>query len=147
MKRSVIIDLIAIGLMILFLYTAISKLIDYQITRIQLADTPFIGPLAPVIAWAIPVLEIITVVLLFLPLSRLWGLFASFILMLLFTIYVVLLVSFSNTLPCSCGGVLEELSWKQHIIFNLFFTALSLWGIWLYRSMHTANNRANALVA
>lgn len=133
MKRTVIIEIIATLLMILFLYTAISKLLDYRITSIILSDTPFISPLGPVLAWAVPVIELATVVLLFIPALRMKGLYASLILMLAFTMYVVLLVSFSKTLPCSCGGVLETLSWKQHIVFNLVFTGLSFVGIRLQK--------------
>lgn len=134
MTRTVILEIIATLLMILFLYTAINKLMDYRITRIQLSDTPLIGPLAPVIAWAVPVVELATVVLLFIPALRLKGLYISFYLMLAFTVYVALLIGFSKTLPCSCGGVLETLSWKQHIVFNIVITSIAFAGIKLYKT-------------
>jgi hypothetical protein len=53
--------------------------------------------------------------------------------MFLFTIYVGLMISFAPHLPCSCGGVIKQMSWKQHLTFNTFFTALALFGIWLSR--------------
>jgi hypothetical protein len=46
--------------------------------------------------------------------------------MLAFTGYVIAVVSFSKELPCSCGGVLQEMSWGQHIVFNIVFTLLAL---------------------
>lgn len=41
------------------------------------------------------------------------------------------MMSFSKRLPCSCGGVIALLSWKQHIAFNLFFLSLAVIGIYL----------------
>jgi hypothetical protein len=32
----------------------------------------------------------------------------------------------SPYLPCSCGGLIEALSWRQHIFFNLAVMAISL---------------------
>src|SRR5690606_41617749 len=69
--------------------------------------------------------------LLFIPAFRKIGLYASFILIALFTGYLTYMIVFTPDLPCSCGGVLAALSWKQHIFFNLLFILLSLTGIYL----------------
>jgi len=39
---------------------------------------------------------------------------------------VLAILSFSKELPCSCGGVLQEMSWQQHLVFNIVFTLLAL---------------------
>ncbi|HWK05552.1 MAG TPA: MauE/DoxX family redox-associated membrane protein [Puia sp.] len=133
MKRSTIIEIISILFMILFLYTGISKLTDHSVFREQIAESPILAPVAAVIAWSLPIIEFTVVILLFITNWRLKGLYASLILMILFTGYVIALVSFSDKLPCSCGGVLEQLSWRQHIVFNIVFTGLALWAILLHR--------------
>jgi phage shock protein PspC (stress-responsive transcriptional regulator) len=43
--------------------------------------------------------------------------------------YILLMLISDERLPCSCGGVLQQLSWKQHLIFNLFFLLLAVVGI------------------
>jgi len=59
-------------------------------------------------------------------------LYASLILMMAFTIYTVtVLLHAFRYVPCSCGGVIKKLTWPQHLVFNLFFVAISLLGIWL----------------
>jgi hypothetical protein len=35
--------------------------------------------------------------------------------------------------PCSCGGVLVRLSWRQHVLFNMFFLLVCGSGIVLER--------------
>ncbi|WP_417857511.1 MauE/DoxX family redox-associated membrane protein, partial [Xanthomarina gelatinilytica] len=56
---------------------------------------------------------------------RIPALFAAFALMVMFTAYIVIILNFSDFIPCSCGGVLEKLSWTQHLIFNIAFIILA----------------------
>jgi uncharacterized membrane protein YphA (DoxX/SURF4 family) len=126
MLKRTIPSIVALLLVVLFLYTGISKLMEYTVFKEQIGASPILHPIAPFIAWALPLSEFAVAVLLFIPAWRLWGLYASFVLMLAFTGYVIAIVSFSKELPCSCGGVLQEMSWSQHIIFNIVFTILAL---------------------
>jgi hypothetical protein len=76
---------------------------------------------------------LIIAALLVVPAFRLAGLYAFFSLMSLFTIYIAVMLLSGSDIPCSCGGVLEEMSWGTHIVFNCVFVALSAWGIYLQR--------------
>ena len=134
-------DIISSILLILFLYTAFSKLWDYTNFRFTLSRSPLLSPVAGLLAWLIPVAELIVVILLFIPAFRKIGLYASFILIVLFTGYLSYMIVFTPDLPCSCGGVLAALSWKQHIFFNLLFILLSLTGIYL--SNRNMNRRSS----
>ena len=147
MKRSIIIEIISILFMVLFLYTGVSKLIEHSVFREQITESPILAPVAPVIAWLLPLIEFVVVVLLFVSKWRMKGLYASLVLMILFTGYVIALVSFSDRLPCSCGGVLEQLSWRQHIVFNTVFTGLALWAILLHRKNSKVINGSQSSVA
>jgi hypothetical protein len=33
--------------------------------------------------------------------------------------------------PCSCGGILEEMSWNQHMAFNITFIAIAVIAIFI----------------
>jgi len=137
MKIVTITELIALLFVILFLYTGISKLMDYNVFREQIALSPLLAPIANWVAILLPVTEIIISVVLFIPRSRLIGLYASLVLMVLFTGYVVYILNYNEHLPCTCGGVLEALSWKQHLIFNGLLIALAFTGVLLgRRSLH-----------
>ena len=126
-------DIISGVLLILFLYTSISKLAGYATFTIVLSSSPLLKPLAGIIAWLLPVTEIAIALLLFFPVTRPKGLQASFILISVFTLYLVYMVLFTPHLPCNCGGVLQFLTWPQHILFNVFFILLSGVGILLYQ--------------
>ncbi len=110
---------------LLFLYAAVSKLLDFETFTVQLAQSPLLSAYAGVISWAVPGIEILIACLLIFERFRILALYASFTLMVMFTAYIFIILNFSDFIPCSCGGVLEKLSWTQHLIFNLFFIILA----------------------
>ena len=126
-------DIVSSIVMLLFLYTSISKFLDQQLFKNVLLASPLLRPVAGIIAKVLPLLEIAIAVLLFIPSSRVTGLYTSALLILSFTIYLGYMIIFIPALPCSCGGVIRYLTWQQHIVFNLCFILLSFVGIYLYK--------------
>ena len=130
--KNISLNLIAAIFIFLFTYTALSKLIEHDLFRNTLNKSPLIGPYAGIVSIALPITELIVAGLLFFPKTKLAGLFSSLLLMLLFTGYLSYMILFTKDLPCSCGGVLQQLSWQQHLWFNIFFTVLAGLGIYLH---------------
>jgi hypothetical protein len=124
MNRYKVIDLAVFLLIILFTYAALSKLLEYDKFTVQLSQSPLLTTFAGTVAWAIPALEIVLAVLVSIPRMRLYGLYGSYTLMVIFTAYIIAITRFSDYVPCSCGGVLQKLGWTEHLIFNVFFVAL-----------------------
>lgn len=135
MKRAIVVEIIAFLFVILFLYTGISKLMDYGIFREQLAESPILKPVAPVVAIGLPILEFVLAAMLIVPRWRLKGFYASTALMIAFTLYIIALMLWADHLPCSCGGVLAQLSWGEHIVFNSVYIVLGIVGIILERKI------------
>jgi len=135
MKKNTIVELISALLLILFTYTALSKLLDFEKFKYQIGQSPFITNISWLVIWSIPSAEIIISIFLIFKRTRLAGLYLSFFLLLLFKGYIFIMLRYSSYLPCSCGGVLSIMSWKQHLIFNLAFTGLSLAGIIVQNSI------------
>lgn len=147
MKSSTIVEAIALLFIILFLYTGISKLMEYNVAVEQISLTPFLEPIANAIVIVLPIMELLTAVVLFIPPTRKYGLWTSLVLMISFTGYVIYIISFNDELPCTCGGVLEQLSWPQHLIFNLVIIGLLLTAIRLSaKEVNRVNHNKKALV-
>lgn len=130
-KQSKIANVIAALFIFLFLYAALSKLLDYTAFRAVLSESPLIGSSAPVAALVIPVAEMAIACLLFFSRSRGLGMAASLLLMFLFTAYLLYMLAFEPRLPCSCGGVIQQMPWAAHLAFNAAFTGLAFWGVLL----------------
>ena len=124
-------------LVLLFVYTALGKMLDMERFTGELRNQPFPKSWAAWIVWLLPITELLIAALLFFDRTRLIGLTGSFLLMSLFTGYTALVLSgVFHKVPCSCGGVIRQLSWPQHLVFNLFFVLISLIGIKLFMHEH-----------
>jgi putative oxidoreductase len=136
-KKQLLIEGIAGLLMLLFLYASISKFLDFKTFTGEIRNQPLPRSWIPFLIWGIPLLEVAISVALLFEYTRLPAFYVSLTLMSLFTIYAAaILLHFFPRIPCSCGGVIRKLTWRQHLVLNLFFVAISALGIRLQRSKH-----------
>lgn len=129
--KNTIIDVISYLYILLFLYAATSKLVEYDKFQLQISKSPIITDFAQILVWMVPALEIMISIMLLVKRTLMLGLYAAFALMCLFTAYIYAILNFTDSIPCSCGGVLEKLGWAEHLIFNIGFMVLALTGILL----------------
>jgi uncharacterized membrane protein YphA (DoxX/SURF4 family) len=132
MFKRILLEIITFLLVLLFTYASFSKLLDFHTFRSQLNQSPYLAHYAGIIVWLVPLSELLICVLLMLNKTRLAGLYLSFAMMLAFTFYIYAILHFSAFIPCSCGGILSQMSWKQHLVFNIIFTILALAGVLIY---------------
>jgi thiol-disulfide isomerase/thioredoxin len=135
MKKTILADIITYFFVLLFTYTGAAKLADIHTVREQLLSTPLLGsPLfASIVTWALPIGEILLALALIIPKLQLKTLYATLSLMTVFTIYVTVLLFVDSHITCSCGGIIEQLSPKQHVLFNGACVILSRIAIAIYR--------------
>lgn len=127
--KKIAIEIICFLFIFLFTYAAVTKLLDYQKFTVQIGQSPLLTDFAGVLAWAVPVGELIIAGMLAVGRLRQFGLYASFTIMVLFTAYIVAILQLDEGIPCSCGGVLESMGWTEHLVFNIFFVVLGLLGV------------------
>ena len=131
MQRKIAIEIICFLFIVLFLYAAGSKLMEYNKFVGQIGKSPLLTDYAGWIAWLVPLIEIVIAVMLIVPKTRLTGMYAAFGMMVIFTFYIIVILTISRELPCSCGGILSMLGWKEHLVFNIWFVLLGFAGIYL----------------
>lgn len=124
--RNVSIEIISMLFILLFTYAALNKLLDFENFRVQLAQSPLLSAYAGFVSWGIIVIELIVSLILFIPRYRIIGLYCSFVLMVMFSVYIYIILNYSPYIPCSCGGILEKMNWKEHLVFNIFFVILGV---------------------
>ena len=133
-KKATIVETCCTLLVLLFLYTASSKLLNLRQTYHEMNIQPFPNWMTPYLVWGISIMEFCAAVLLIFNRTKKTGLWTSLILMIGFTIYIAaILLDFFDKVPCSCGGVIAQLGWQNHLYFNMFFVAVSIIGIILSR--------------
>ncbi len=123
---SRLVEIISSLFILLFVYTAISKWLDFASFKAVIAESPLIGSVFYAVAWLLPLLELCVAGLLLFPSTRTMGLYAAAILMIAFTTYIIYMLLYASKLPCSCGGVIKYLSWRTHLVFNTIWIVLSV---------------------
>lgn len=117
------------ALVLLWSYSAFSKLWHFETFHIQLRQHELFESHPILIGIAVVVAELLLCLFLLWSKYLRWGLIGSLLLLSLFTVYLMGMLWFKQDhLPCSCGGIISQLSWTQHIWFNLAFLFLSFLG-------------------
>ena len=116
----------------LFAYSGVSKIVQHSVFLSTLRQSPVLNAYAKIISWVLPVMELCVAVLLTIRKMQRIAMYITLALMLIFSAYITYLLLFVPDLPCSCGGVLESLSWGGHLGLNLFLVCLSLLEILLF---------------
>jgi hypothetical protein len=124
--------LTAYFLVFLFTYTGVNKLIDHATFETTLFQSPLLRHHATLISWLIPLVELLFVSLLLSNKFRQTGMLLSLAMMVIFTGYIAYMILFIPGLPCSCGGILKELSWPGHLLFNSGIIVLILASLYSY---------------
>lgn len=127
-------------LVLLWSYTASSKLIDHSVFQQQLSALQLGTPLSVGLAWFIPLAELLAAIGLLFSKRRSISFLLSIALLLLFSGYIAAgLLGLLPQKPCSCGGVLRQLNWRTHLLFNLFFLGISMLGWRLNQRLNRKN--------
>ncbi|RYZ55945.1 MAG: hypothetical protein EOP49_01750 [Sphingobacteriales bacterium] len=114
----------------LFVYAASSKLLDYDESRHQMLNQVFPKPISLILLWLVPITELLISLMICIKKTRLIGLYAYLVTMCAFTAYIILVMNgIFGRIPCSCGGAMDSLSWKAHLVLNITFICLSILSI------------------
>ncbi len=129
MKKDLLLQFIAYLLCTLFFYAASMKAMDFGQFRVDISQSPLLANVPHLLtALFVIVTELTAAFMLAFPATRLYGFFLSSFLMLLFTVYMSVLYLFYVNIPCSCGGILGQMGYPAHIVFNACFTVLAITG-------------------
>lgn len=139
-RSNLIIEISTSPYILIFVYAALSKLLDFEKFRLEIGKSPLLTEYATVIAWGVPSIEILISFLLLFKKTKKFAMFMALSLMVSFTAYLLLVLHFIDYIPCSCGGILEKLGWNEHLVFNMTFIFLAIISIYM-NNQFTDNNK------
>jgi len=119
-------------LIILWTYSSVSKLTEFGKFKQAMLTQVFPRWVGHLLIYLLPVIELSLAGLLLFKETRYYGMYASFFLMLLFTLYVGgAVLHIYSKYPCACGGLFNRLGWAKHFIVNIVLTIIALIGVLL----------------
>ena len=134
---NIIYGLLRIVMLLFWIYVGIDKVWELHAFKIALQQQPIISPLAPILYWLLPIVEISLGLLLAFPSQKVqsWGWKASILLISVFTVYIALgVLDVYEQKPCMCSSFLSNVSWNTHLVINSVILALSILGWVLNKS-------------
>ena len=136
MKKLNFISIVVALYILLFSYTAVSKFLDYElfVFQMKLAPLPLMPTIAPLIGILLPLVEFALCILLLKDRWQVLALKSSLILMTIFEIYIVAMLFTGKELPCTCGGIISTMGWKQHLLFNCLFIMIGILAIYFQKN-------------
>ncbi|WP_129715516.1 MauE/DoxX family redox-associated membrane protein [Pedobacter sp. SYP-B3415] len=130
--RPALVQISCALLVFLWLYTAGSKLSDLEEFKRSLSGQAMPDMAKTILYGALIPAEISAALLLLIPATKMLGFRVSMIFLSLFTAYILfILFKAEEARPCSCGGVLKQLNWNTHLLFNLACMSICALGIWI----------------
>lgn len=131
--KNYIYQFIRFAFIVLMIYAAISKLMEFTQFYNDLLNSPVFGNkhLARFVSAFVPIVELGIAGLLISATYKELAMYLASGLMLIFSIYIIWIMEFSLDTPCSCGGIINNLTWQEHLLFNSGFLLLGVLGIYL----------------
>jgi len=116
-------------LIMLWAYASVSKLLNLHQFQHAMMSQVFPKWIGRIFVYLVPLSEIIMIVLLLIPSTRLIGMYASLFTMIAFTLYVGGAVfRLYERSPCACGGLFGKLGWYKHFKVNIVLSLIALVG-------------------
>ena len=130
-KNELYLIILTVFLILFWLYAAGAQISDFNKFKGEMNNQVFSHRISGILAFLIPISEMIIATLLAHPLTRLIGMKMSFLLILTFSIYIGLaLLNVYSRMPCNCAGLLgSNSSWEANLILNLIVTAVAAAGL------------------
>lgn len=126
MKRETIIEISVAVLFLLYLFAAILKGVTFQQYTYDMRTQPLPGWLIWLATYGLPPFHLALAILLIPVKTRLAALYTSTALMMIYTLYISgMYFEWIDDRPCSCTGITRNMSWGQHLWFNIGFLTVS----------------------
>jgi len=133
-KQNIWVTIVTLLLILLWIYASFSKLFDYRHFQWEMRNQALPASVQTMLIYLLPPAEILVAASLIFQRTTTLGLIASTVLLSLFTGYIALiLVHFFEYVPCSCGGILEQMGWWPHLVFNLLTLLATLTALYIIK--------------
>lgn len=130
--KNLIAEIIIFLLLLMWAYTFVSKVLDFDTFRRQINGAYLLSSLGSPLPYLLQVLHLSLVVLLIKKSWRKLGLITSLSVLLLYTGYLIYILKFAPSIPCSCISLYSALNWNDQLLINLAGLVLNIIGLIIF---------------
>ncbi|WP_394332499.1 MauE/DoxX family redox-associated membrane protein [Chryseobacterium kwangjuense] len=130
--KNLIAEIVIFLILLMWAYTFVSKVLDFDTFRRQINGAYLLSSLGSPLPYILQVLHLSLVVLLIKKSWRKIGLITSLSVLLLYTGYLIYILKFAPSIPCSCISLYSALNWNDQLLINLAVLLLNIIGLIMF---------------
>lgn len=130
--KNLIAETIIFLLLLMWAYTFVSKVLDFDTFRRQINGAYLLSYLGSPLPYILQLLHLSLVILLLKKSWRKLGLITSLSVLLLYTGYLIYILKFAPSIPCSCISLFRGLNWNNQLWINLAVLTLNIIGLIMF---------------
>ncbi|REC61808.1 hypothetical protein DRF65_13805 [Chryseobacterium pennae] len=134
--KNIISEIVVFILILTWVYTFASKVFDFETFGRQIRGAYLLssgGNLLPYI------LQLVHAGIILMLLNKSWrrlGLITSMVVLVLYTGYLIYVLKFAPSIPCSCIALFNWMNWNDQLYFNLIILAINIIGLVMFSLKH-----------
>ncbi|MGE6397366.1 MauE/DoxX family redox-associated membrane protein [Chryseobacterium scophthalmum] len=136
--KNLIVETIMFILIILWAYTFASKIFDFDNFNRQIKGAYLLSAGGSVLPYILQALHLGIVIMLLNKNWRRLGLLTSLSVLTIYTAYLVYILKFAPSIPCSCIAVMRGMNWNDQLYFNFIALAINIIGMITFFSQKRA---------
>lgn len=139
--RTLITETIIFLLLLTWAYTFASKALGFANFKMQINSAYLLSSLGSTLPYIIQVVHLSIVVLLIKKSWRKTGLISSLSVLLIYTAYVIYILKFAPSIPCSCISLFRGLNWDDQLLVNVVVVPLNIIGLIVFSYKGRLNSK------
>lgn len=136
--RNLIAETIIFLLILMWVYTFASKIFDFDTFNRQIKGAYVLSAGGSVLPYLLEAVHIVIVILLINKNWRRLGILTSLSVLIIYTAYLIYILKFAPSIPCSCIAVLRGMNWNDQLYFNFIALAINIIGLITFFSLKRA---------
>ncbi|WP_153848398.1 MauE/DoxX family redox-associated membrane protein [Sphingobacterium paramultivorum] len=136
--KNLITELIIFILILIWAYTFASKIFDFDTFDRQIKGAYILSAGGSVLPYILQALHLAIVIMLINKNWRRLGLLTSLSVMVIYTAYLIYILKFAPSVPCSCIAVVRGMNWNDQLYFNFIALAINIIGLITFFSLKRA---------
>lgn len=127
--KNMITELSIFILILVWAYTFVSKIFDFETFARQIKGAYLLSSAGAILPYILQVVHIGIILLLLKKSWRKFGLITSLIITVVYTGYLIYILKFAPSIPCSCIAVFRGINWNDQLYFNFVVLAVNIIGL------------------
>lgn len=136
--RNLIAETIIFLLILIWAYTFASKIFDFDTFNRQIKGAYLLSAGGSVLPYILQAIHLWIVILLINKNWRRLGLLTSLSVLIVYTGYLIYILKFAPSIPCSCIAVFRGMNWNDQLYFNFIALAINIIGLITFFSLKRA---------